>query len=156
MASAPSDVYAPTPLDDEGRPNRDHDASWPAEQLLTLPEKYWPQNKNDLEEWACERVKTHLSTSLENMKTEWSKHDRKAGEWEDVDVERCHMMATNGILMHINEVETCLSSVSNSILQTWRKGARQKWPAPDGRGFELDRHPLAQDGNVTWIEAWEI
>jgi hypothetical protein len=93
MASAPSDVYAPTPLDDEGRPNRDHDASWPAEQLLTLPEKYWPQNKDDLEEWACERVKTHLSTSLENMKTEWSKHDRKAGEWEDVDVERCHMMA---------------------------------------------------------------
>jgi hypothetical protein len=58
--------------------------------------------------------------------------------------------------MHINEVEKCLSSVSDSILQTWRKGARQQWPAPDGRGFELDRHPLAQDGNVTWIEAWEI
>jgi hypothetical protein len=90
------------------------------------------------------------------MKTEWSKHDRKAGQWEDVDVERCHMMAANGVLMHINEVEKCLNSVSETILQTWREGARQQWPAPDGRGFELDGHPLAQDGNVTWIEAWEI
>ncbi|MDB2367909.1 PD-(D/E)XK nuclease family protein, partial [Candidatus Poseidoniales archaeon] len=133
-----------------------HDASWPAEQLLSLPEKHWPQNKNDLILWATERVKKHLNSSLESMKTEWSKHDRKAGQWEDVDVDRCHMMATNGILMHINEVEKCLLKVSKTILDDWRNGARPQWPAPDGRGFQLDKHPLSQEGDVTWIEAWEI
>ena len=156
MASAPSDVYAPTPLDDEGRPNRNHEGAWPAEQLLTLPEKYWPQNKEDLLVWATERAKTHLNTALKNMKVEWSKHDRKGGRWEDVDVERCHMMATNGILMHINEVEKCLTRISGTILEEWRNGARAEWPAPDGRGFQLDQHPLSQEGNVTWVEAWEI
>ena len=156
MASAPSDVYASTPLDDEGRPNRDYEAVWPAEQLLSLPERYWPKNKNELLIWATQRVKTHLKASLEHMKTEWSKHDRKAGQWSDVDVERCHMMAENGILMHINEVEKCLDSVSGTILQAWRNGARSKWPAPDGRGFQLEQHPLSQEGRVTWIEAWEI
>jgi len=156
MASAPSDVYASTPLDDEGRPNRDYEAVWPAEQLLPLPERYWPKNKNELLIWATQRVKTHLKASLEHMKTEWSKHDRKAGQWSDVDIERCHMMAENGILMHINEVEKCLDSVSGTILQAWRNGARSKWPAPDGRGFQLEQHPLSQEGDVTWIEAWEI
>ena len=156
MASAPSDVYASTPLDDEGRPNRDYEAVWPAEQLLPLPERYWPKNKNELLIWATQRVKTHLKASLEHMKTEWSKHDRKAGQWSDVDIERCHMMAENGILMHINEVEKCLDSVSGTILQAWRNGARSKWPAPDGRGFQLEQHPLSQEGRVTWIEAWEI
>ena len=156
MASAPSDVYASTPLDDEGRPNRNYEAVWPAEQLLSLPERYWPKNKNELLIWATQRVKTHLKASLEHMKTEWSKHDRKAGQWSDVDIERCHMMAENGILMHINEVEKCLDSVSGTILQAWRNGARSKWPAPDGRGFQLEQHPLSQEGRVTWIEAWEI
>ncbi len=156
MASAPSDVYASTPLDDEGRPNRNYEAVWPAEQLLSLPERYWPKNKNELLIWATQRVKTHLKASLEHMKTEWSKHDRKAGQWSDVDIERCHMMAENGILMHINEVEKCLDSVSGTILQAWRNGARSKWPAPDGRGFQLEQHPLSQEGDVTWIEAWEI
>lgn len=156
MASAPSDVYASTPLDDGGRPDRNYEAVWPAEQLLPLPERYWPKNKNELLIWATQRVKTHLKASLEHMKTEWSKHDRKAGQWSDVDVERCHMMAENGILMHINEVEKCLDSVSETILQAWRNGSRSKWPAPDGRGFQLNQHPLSQEGDVTWIEAWEI
>ena len=156
MASAPSDVYASTPLDSEGRPDRNYDAVWPAEQLLPLPERYWPRNRNELLLWAAQRVSTHLKASLERMKTEWSKHERKAGQWSDVDVERCHMMAKNGILMHINEVEKCLDSVSERILQTWRNGSRTEWPAPDGRGFQFDQHPLSQEGDVTWIEAWEI
>ena len=156
IASAPSDVYAPTPLDEEGRPNREHGGSWPADQLLSLPEKYWPQSKKDLLEWATERVKTHLNGSLDNMKKEWGKHDRKAGQWEDVDVERCHMMAKNGIQMHIDEVEKCLTTITEPVLQAWRNGDRTQWPAPDGRGFELDQHPLAQDGKITWFEAWEV
>ena len=156
IASAPSDVYASTPLDSEGRPDRNYDAVWPAEQLLPLPERYWPRNRNELLLWAAQRVSTHLKASLERMKTEWSKHERKAGQWSDVDVERCHMMAKNGILMHINEVEKCLDSVSERILQRWRNGSRTEWPAPDGRGFQFEQHPLSQEGDVTWIEAWEI
>ena len=42
VSSAPADIYAPTPLDAEGRPDRNYDKKWPAEQLLLLPDSKWP------------------------------------------------------------------------------------------------------------------
>ena len=105
VSSAPADIYAPTPLDVEGRPDRNYDKKWPAEQLLLLPDSKWPSKSDSLLEWASQRVLSHLSVCLEAMRIEWSKHDRKAGDWEaDVDMERCERMARNGIRMHMNEV----------------------------------------------------
>ena len=157
VANAPADIYAPTPLDETGRPDREFRNKWPAEQLLTLPESKWPRNEQDLHEWANRRVLTHLAVSLEAMRLEWLKHDRKSGDWEtDVDIERCEMMATNGIQMHMHEVVACFETISEKELDAWRAGHRYQWPAPDGRGYSLDSHPLSQAGPITLIEAWEI
>ena len=157
VSTAPEDIYAPTPLDDDGRPDRDFDQKWPAEQLLTLPESKWPSDKNSLLEWANRRVLSHLTASLETMRIEWAKHDRKVGDWDvDVDMDRCAMMAKNGIRMHMDEVNACFESISKEEVEAWRAGGRHYWPAPDGRGYSLDGHPLAQKGPITLIEAWEI
>ncbi|DAC42184.1 MAG TPA: hypothetical protein D7I00_01805 [Candidatus Poseidoniales archaeon] len=157
VSSAPADIYAPTPLDDEGRPDRNYDKKWPAEQLLLLPDSKWPTNSDSLLEWANQRVLSHLAVCLEEMRIEWSKHDRKAGDWEaDVDIERCKRMATNGIRLHMDEVNSCMTTVRQEEVDAWRTGKRDFWPAPDGRGYSMDVHPLAQTGAVTLIEAWEI
>ncbi|MAW22997.1 MAG: hypothetical protein CMA16_06110 [Euryarchaeota archaeon] len=157
VSSAPADIYAPTPLDDEGRPDRNYDKKWPAEQLLLLPDSKWPTNSDSLLEWANQRVLSHLAVCLEEMRIEWSKHDRKAGDWEaDVDIERCERMAKNGIRLHMDEVNSCMTTVRQEEVDAWRTGKRDFWPAPDGRGYSMDVHPLAQTGAVTLIEAWEI
>ena len=157
VATAPEDIYAPTPLDEDGRPDRNYDGKWPAEQLLLLPASKWPTDKATLLAWAEKRVLMHLAASLEAMRVEWSKHDRRAGNWEDdVDIKRCAQMATNGIKMHMQEVEACYNTIDDDELEQWRSGHRHHWPAPDGRGYTLEAHPLAQSGEIKWIEAWEI
>jgi hypothetical protein len=157
VESAPADIYAETPLDDDGRPDRDYEHKWPAEQLLVLPESKWPADLQALHAWANRRVLSHLAICLEAMRLEWFKHDRRAGDWdEDVDVERCEMMALNGIKMHMLEVNTCFTLIPEEELESWRKGERPSWPAPDGRGYSIDGHPLAQTGSISLIEAWEI
>ena len=157
VEAAPADIYAETPLDANGRPDREYKQRWPAEQLLVLPESKWPMDIDSLQHWANQRVRSHLAVCLEDMRVEWFKHDRKAGDWdEDVDVERCSKMALNGIKMHMSEVKACLESVSDEELNSWRKGSRDYWPAPDGRSYAMDGHPLAQTGSISLIEAWEI
>ena len=157
VESAPADIYAETPLDDDGRPDRDYEHTWPAEQLLVLPESKWPADLQALHAWADRRVLSHLAICLEAMRLEWFKHDRRAGDWdEDVDVDRCAMMALNGIKMHMIEVNSCFTSLPEEELESWRKGERPSWPAPDGRGYSIDGHPLAQTGSISLIEAWEI
>ena len=157
VANAPEDIYASTPLDSDGRPDRHYEKKWPAEQLLLLPESKWPTEKGPLQTWAEKRVLMHLEVSLESMRVEWEKHERKAGDWnDDVDIERCARMAVNGINMHIDEVEACFSTIDEEELEQWRSGFRHHWPAPDGRGYALEAHPIAQSGAIKWIEAWEI
>jgi len=125
VAAAPADIYSPTPLDEEGRPNREHDGKWPAEELLLLPESKWPIDKKSLQEWANKRVLSHLTVSLEAMRLEWFKHERKAGDWDlDVDIERCAMMAMNGIKMHMDEIEACFLSITDEEVEAWRLGHR--------------------------------
>ena len=157
VATAPEDIYVSTPLDEDGRPDRNYDEKWPAEQLLLLPASKWPTDKATLLAWAEKRVLMHLAASLDAMRVEWSKHDRRAGNWEDdVDIKRCAQMATNGIKMHMQEVEACFNTIDDEELEQWRTGHRHHWPAPDGRGYTLEAHPLAQSGEIKWIEAWEI
>ena len=42
-------------------------------------------------------------------------------------------------------------------MSNWRSGTREHWPTPDGYGYTINgRHPLAKQGKVTILEAWEI
>lgn len=157
VASAAADTLSNIPLDDSGVPSRESTSPWPADRLLPLPTHMWPNEMSALRTWAQERLAVHLPRALEAMETEWEKDERKAGEWSSVDPERCMKMCLNGLEMHLKEVERCMDAEGGPHLDDWRQGARPEWPSPDGRGYHLAlRHPLAQQGPVTLLEAWEI
>ena len=53
-----------------------------------------------------------------------------------------------------DEEET--NEATDEEVEAWRLGHRYHWPAPDGRSFAIDSHPIAATGSIGWIEAWEI
>lgn len=157
VAGAAADTLSNIPLDDSGVPSRDSGAMWPADRLLALPVNQWPSTMDTLRDWAKQRLETHLPLALHAMEIEWEKDERKAGQWSSVDPERCMSMCLNGLEMHLAEVERCLEAKGGPELDAWRLGKRPYWPSPDGRAYEIPlRHPLAQEGAVTLVEAWEI
>jgi hypothetical protein len=157
MSTASSDTLANIPLDEGGVPSRGADEAWPADRLLPLPQEMWPHDLEAVRTWAQQRLEIHLPLALAAMKEEWMKDERKAGEWSTVDSQRCLDMCLKGLEMHLSEVQRCFDANGGPSLSEWRKGVRPQWPAPDGRRYEMSlRHPLAQDGHVAWVEAWEI
>ena len=157
IGTASSDTLSNIPLDEDGVPSRESDGPWPADRLLALPEKMWPSDVEALRSWAQDRLKVHLPLALQAMKEEWEKDERKAGDWSSVDADRCLDMCLKGLEMHLAEVERCYDANGGPHLEQWRKGIRPEWPAPDGRRYEMSlRHPLAQEGPLAWVEAWEI
>ena len=157
VANASPETLSHIPLDPNGVPSRDANAAWPADRLLALPTQMWPTDLEGLRQWAQERLSIHLPVALEAMKLEWQKDERKAGQWSSVDPQRCLDMCLKGLEMHLAEVLRCFDANGGPNLDAWRKGIRPEWPAPDGRSYNIAlRHPLAQDGSASWIEAWEI
>jgi hypothetical protein len=155
--NAPHDTISRIPLDQNGQPDRDLEKVWPSQRILPLPEKLLPKSISEIREWAISRIDVHLPVSLEEMRIEWDKDERKAGDWSDVDPNYCREMCINGIDMHLQELESCIEKIDQNILQNWRTGHREKWPAPDGFGFSMEGiHPLASNSEMTLIEAWEI
>jgi len=157
VAKASSDTLSAIPLDENGVPSRTSLDPWPAERLLRLPNNMLPMSMDELRNWAIERLKAHLHPALNSMKEEWQKNERKAGDWDSVDPDYCLKMCVNGLDMHLKEVQRCIDANGGPLLKEWRRGQRPEWPAPDARRYSLSNdHPLAVEGSVTLIEAWEI
>ena len=157
VAKASSDTLSAIPLDENGVPSRTSLDPWPAERLLRLPNNMLPMSMDELRNWAIERLKAHLHPALNSMKEEWQKNERKAGDWDSVDPDYCLKMCVNGLDMHLKEVQRCIDDNGGPLLKEWRRGQRPEWPAPDARRYSLSNdHPLAVEGSVTLIEAWEI
>ena len=157
VANASHETLANIPLDANGVPSREANAAWPADRLLSLPNHMWPNDLQGLRSWAEQRLSIHLPIALEAMKIEWQKDERRAGQWSSVDPDRCLDMCLKGLRMHLAEVQRCFDAHGGPNLEAWRKGVRPEWPAPDGRSYDLSlRHPLAQEGPLTWVEAWEV
>ena len=157
VAKASSDTISAIPLDEKGVPSRTSIEPWPAERLLSLPSNLLPSTLEDLRSWAIERLNAHLQPALKSMKEEWQKNERKAGDWDSVNPDYCLEMCINGLDMHLKEVQRCLDANGGPMLKQWRQGQRPEWPAPDARRYSLsNNHPLAQEGAVSLIEAWEI
>jgi hypothetical protein len=155
---APSNALGPSPYRDNGEPEDEHHAAWPAPKLMPLFPSERPSDKSSLTQWAHARCRVHLPVALEAMKEAWQKDERRAGDWSEVDEEACVQMVLNGVDFHLKEVERCFESQGGPSLQTWREGERPPHPAPDGFPFPsfAARHPLAEAGEITWPEAWEI
>ena len=156
VSSADSKILESTPLDENGLPNRE-DADWPATKLLVLPEKMQPSTIDEIKTWGRERLDIHLPLSLEEMRLEWESEERKAGNWSTVNSQYCLKMCYTALDMHLVELQRCFESDGGPNLENWREGNRDFWPAPDGRGFDLENnHPLASKDSFTLVEAWEI
>ncbi len=154
---ASNDTLSNIPLDENGQPDRDSEKFWPSQRLLPLPKNSWPKSIDEVREWAISRLDVHLPISLEEMKNEWGKDERKSGNWEAVDPIYCRQMCINGLDMHLQELNHCINENGGPNLQNWRQGIRDYWPSPDGFGFEIiGDHPLAGEGDVSIVEAWEI
>lgn len=156
VSNADSKILESTPLDENGLPNREG-GDWPAAKLLVLPENMQPTTIEQLRQWGKERLDIHLPLSLQEMKLEWQSDERKAGDWSSVKTEYCLEMCYCALDMHLVELQRCLDANGGPNLDAWRRGNRQYWPAPDGRGFELkSTHPLASKDLITLVEAWEV
>ena len=156
-SNASHDTISRIPLDGNGQPDRNSDEVWPSQRILPLPDKLLPKSISDIRDWAISRIDAHLPVSLEEMRIEWNKDERKAGDWSDVDPNYCREMCINGIDMHLKELESCMENIDENTLKFWRNGHREEWPSPDGFGFSLEgTHPLANNSKITLLEAWEI
>jgi len=81
VAKASHDTLSAIPIDENGVPSRTSVEPWPAERLLALPNNMRPSTIDELRKWAIERLKLHLPVSLQSMKEEWEKNERKSGDW---------------------------------------------------------------------------
>ena len=104
-SNASHDTISRIPLDGNGQPDRNSDEVWPSQRILPLPDKLLPKSISDIRDWAISRIDAHLPVSLEEMRIEWNKDERKAGDWSDVDPNYCREMCINGIDMHLKELE---------------------------------------------------
>ena len=157
LANASQDTLSKIPLDRDGKPSRAADITWPANRIIPLPDDKVPKSLEQLEAWAKKRMEAHLRTALMQARKDWERQERKSGDWSEINFDYCLEMCYNALKYHLNEVQNCFSNIDDSILSNWRSGAREHWPAPDGYGYTINgRHPLAKQGKVTILEAWEI
>ena len=157
LANASEHTLANIPLAEDGKPSRDSQRIWPASRILPVSDGQVPKTIEEIKQWAITRLSIHLKSSLEEANKDWARQERKFGAWSDVNFDYCMEMCINGLNLHLAEVERCLKTIPEQVLEHWRSGARDYWPAPDGFGYKLTgRHPLSTHGNITATEAWEI
>ena len=158
LANAGEYTIGTSPYAEDGTPLPQGEYVWPSMGLMPLFPTEVPQSKSDLEAWALERCRVHLPPALERMRLEWEKDERRAGDWSEVDQDRCMRMVESALRFHLDEVDRCFQADGGQSKDAWRRGERPTWPAPDGFPHESfsSGHPLAGEGHVSWTEAWEL
>ncbi len=156
VANSGFEVYADSPYTKDGSPN--DEVVWPASMLMPFLPNERPMTKEALEAWAMRRCEIHLPQALQRAHDEWLSDERRSGDWSEVDPERCLAMVKSGMKFHLAQVERCYAEGGGPFFERWRRGDRPDWPAPDGFPFASFEggHPLAEEGPVSWTEAWEV
>ncbi len=158
MANAPTHLLDSVPLSENGVPDREEMTGWPAQYLLPLKKEDQPRTIEELRDWANARLEVHLKRAIAEEKLAWQKNQRKSGIWEHgVSFETCMQMCQQSLEWHLEEVSRCLEEKPANVIKSWRKGAREHWPSPDGYPYRFDsNNPLAMEGELTVPEAWAI
>ena len=158
VATSSHEALQVSPYNDDGSPIPASERTWPANGLMPLFPNERPMSRDDLEAWTLARGRLHLPPALDRMRTQWANDERKAGDWADVDENRCTEMVLNALRFHLDEVARCHKAGGGPGLEAWRNGERPTWPSPDGFPYESfpSSHPLAGEGDVSWTEAWEV
>ena len=149
-----------SPLNHDGSVAYDSDMNWVGPKLDPISKENWPQNRQQLLEWALSRMDIHFDKCWNSAISDWKSSPNRIGKSEDIDPEEGRQMITAGINLHLDQVELCLKENGGPNLESWRSGDfRPEWPAPDGFPKNWKSvHPAAEKSNnpMTWIEAWEV
>jgi len=143
-----------SPIDEDGRPDRNSVESWPAPKL---PSQKPITNIEALREWAYSRAAIHLTNVKDGHVASFEDDPMAIGSGEDLDDEKMLSMTLATIDFHLDEVKRCLDENGGPTLDEWRKGKRPEWPPPDGFPFKWSEpHPSVSEGGCTLMEAWEV
>lgn len=143
------------------RPDPNQDADWPGLRLATIDERKWPDDRDSLRQWATARAEIHFEREWAAARIAWWEDANRIGDWDSFEMQNrddARAMVDAGIEFHLDEVEACIKADGGPHLSDWRMGqGREPWPAPDGFPYDWsDPHPAAAEGDVRWVEAWEV
>ena len=120
-------------LNSDGSVAYDSDQNWVGPELEPISKEKWPQNREQLFEWALSRMEVHFDKCWNSAILDWKSSPNRIGKSEDIDPEEGRQMITAGINLHLDQVELCLKENGGPNLESWRSGDfRPEWPAPDG------------------------
>jgi len=149
-----------SPVNSDGEVLYDSEVGWSAPELETRDLESWPQNRDELKNWAISRAKIHFESCWQNAISDWEESPNRVGKSDDIEPEEGMEMIEAGINLHLDQVELCFEQNGGPELEKWREGKnRPEWPSPDGFPKSWDSpHPCAnsQGSPVSWVEAWEI
>ncbi len=149
-----------SPVNSDGEVLYDSEVGWSAPELETRDLESWPQNRDELKNWAISRAKIHFESCWQNAISDWEENPNRVGKSDDIEPEEGMEMIEAGINLHLDQVELCFEQNGGPELEKWREGKnRPEWPSPDGFPKSWDSpHPCAnsQGSPVSWVEAWEI
>ncbi len=151
-----SDQDMTSPIDAAGSPALDQEG-WVGPNLKLRSENLWPNNRNELEEWAFKRVIYHFQGCWEKAIEDWESNPNRTGDSSDITSEEALNMVFSGIRLHLDELERCIEKGVDRNLELWRRGEfREYWPAPDGFPRKWNTpNPSASQGDISWLESWE-
>tara|TARA_B100000900_G_scaffold263871_2_gene225103 strand:- start:2781 stop:4628 length:1848 start_codon:yes stop_codon:yes gene_type:complete len=149
-----------SPVNSDGEVLYDSEVGWSAPELETRDLESWPQNRDELKNWAISRAKIHFESCWQNAISDWEESPNRVGKSDDIEPEEGMEMIEAGINLHLDQVELCFEQNGGPELEEWREGKnRPEWPSPDGFPKSWDSpHPCANSRGspVSWVEAWEI
>ena len=149
-----------SPVNSDGEVLYDSEVGWSAPELETRDLESWPQNRDELKNWAISRAKIHFESCWQNAILDWEESPNRVGKSDDIEPEEGMEMIEAGINLHLDQVELCFEQNGGPELEEWREGKnRPEWPSPDGFPKSWDSpHPCANSRGspVSWVEAWEI
>ena len=157
FVSAHSQISMVSPLDEDGSPALDNTDYWVGPALQVLPRSEWPSDRKSLHLWACSRANAYFQQCWESAVVDWQTSPNKVGSAADIDPDEGLQMVEEAIRLHLDQVEACIDTRGGPGLESWRRGTREHWPAPDGFPRSWDKpHPAAGNGTISWAEAWEV
>ncbi|MGB1569328.1 MAG: PD-(D/E)XK nuclease family protein, partial [Candidatus Thalassarchaeaceae archaeon] len=96
-----------SPVNTDGEVLYDSEVGWSAPELETRDPESWPQNRNELKNWAISRAKIHFESCWQNAISDWEESPNRVGKSDDIEPEEGMEMIEAGINLHLDQVELC-------------------------------------------------
>ena len=112
-----------SPVNTDGEVLYDSEVGWSAPELKTRDPESWPQNRNELKNWAISRAKIHFESCWQNAISDWEESPNRVGKSDDIEPEEGMEMIEAGINLHLDQVELCFEQNGGPEL---KNGGKEK------------------------------